>query len=1245
MSQEDSREKVLNFIGDVKKHRQGVLFASAGALLHNMGKINSKFIRYMINIDPVGEDYEYQHICGLFLEDVRNKNLRVDRKVLLNKGYLELYDRLAGFTVNIDALSEETRNVMKQEISSLPVPFNDRIYRIGDLLEYLSSNWYKKNKTTERLNFKELGIFDSTLLTHLMNCSHHGASGGEKQDICTSQQASRLFIASPFGFEIPLVDISKESECDCYDKLRNRVEEIIQKNLSEPLNPFPIIGFARELRDLLQHALGDTQRPINDVTVWDIGHSGMAFLKSAIWSIYINDKNKSLTHDDLSDCREYPRWRLWRCSFDGLDFLTGAVSIADLNVRQRKFKEYLDEVQCFFEFAFPLGTEIYRDENGSMFIFPDIELDSIEYKAAAELYNRSLVEARGYGIGEHYLDTAIQEIIKNSGATPSTALPMNSIYGIVPQEELAKENYYNHPECKGYGWKVEKRIDVKYIGDQVKEWIANPAAAKPVDRVWQAYFENHAGVNIPDICPYCGLRPVGSGANIVKDDKKECEKYSFMAKQRKICCPCLLKRDESSKTWWNHKRFSTIWIDEVADNNGRVALVVGEFNIEKILDRLFYPYDKETEKEIKYKPYWLDGFPKENTILKIKDKDYHYDGTYLNGPVLFKEDNRKYKKNNIDVYKLDGKEVEPTLKLSFDHLEIPPEKPDEVSIYLADDKLLEKARGMDKGDDWLVLINKKCMFMGKEWKISGQRKLTYYDPDKEIIHEFVCKHFYLEAEEGAVKYYFEPVVEPIRIKPSNSFARFRRVWETTANFWRDILPPEHNYPDIQLWKNALKNSLVIKKWDSTSLRRLKLTLQMNGDNFAFSKYQPYELVGKGFKCSLVFLKTDGQKKHEFVTIENLGYIASQLGVKEKNIADPAGLVKNILEKQSRDTKFQIEETTGYGSPNKIRGNAVLVEVSYDSESFWPFIPILAEPRVFAALVPGEKALDIVKEIKKKYEKEMAKTRWRLPLKLGLVFFPRHTPLRFALDAGWRMLRSETGEFTAKVAEVERKGNNPNNAASDCLKDLLLATSVKIKVNVEKDPPFQSRDRRIIWDVPTVMGDQRTFDVWYPWVESKNKGYIHVTDLEEEDEILFAPSTFDFLDLDHPGKRFQLYYNYSLHRPGSNSPYLMEELDYFDKIWTIVSGNKGLTSTQIYNVWSLLLVKRQEWPHGSERNKKVWQEFCRQVMLNAGWKDGLPADEELDIVVRAAADGVLFDVLELHLTILKLKTKRDFKRDL
>jgi hypothetical protein len=64
-------------------------------------------------------------------------------------------------------------------------------------------------------------------------------------------------------------------------------------------------------------------------------------------------------------------------------------------------------------------------------------------------------------------------------------------------------------------------------------------------------------------CSNCGLRPFGYGK----------------AEKRQICDACLEKRVSRSETWWQNGRDRTVWLEEAADINGRLALITGTFDL------------------------------------------------------------------------------------------------------------------------------------------------------------------------------------------------------------------------------------------------------------------------------------------------------------------------------------------------------------------------------------------------------------------------------------------------------------------------------------------------------------------------------------------------------------------------------------------------------------------------------------------------------------------------------------------
>lgn len=111
------------------------------------------------------------------------------------------------------------------------------------------------------------------------------------------------------------------------------------------------------------------------------------------------------------------------------------------------------------------------------------------------------------------------------------------------------------------------------------------------------------------------------------------------------------------------------------------------------------------------------------------------------------------------------------------------------------------------------------------------------------------------------------------------------------------------------------------------------------------------------------------------------------------------------------------------------------------------------------------------------------------------------------------------------------------------------------------------------------------------------------------------------------------------------PYYLEEIDRLQKLWEAIAGENRLTSTQLHALWQTLLEKWQDWrlDKGNRAARHVWPEFCREVLLNAGWPreqgPGSKLLEELEDIADAAGAGMLFDVFELFLTILKESPRR------
>lgn len=107
-----------------------------------------------------------------------------------------------------------------------------------------------------------------------------------------------------------------------------------------------------------------------------------------------------------------------------------------------------------------------------------------------------------------------------------------------------------------------------------------------------------------DVCTVCGVRPEGYGATEFYWKEHSHEEHAHRAgefpqfcqicKAQSClrCCVCMDRRDERSDDWVNNKEGlfkKTIWVDEVADDDGRLALVVGRFELDGWLSGQLIP--------------------------------------------------------------------------------------------------------------------------------------------------------------------------------------------------------------------------------------------------------------------------------------------------------------------------------------------------------------------------------------------------------------------------------------------------------------------------------------------------------------------------------------------------------------------------------------------------------------------------------------------------------------------------------
>lgn len=907
----------------------------------------------------------------------------------------------------------------------------------------------------------------------------HGRGSGTEKGVLERffPGQKEVFLSTAFGYEpAKLIDSQsiQNTRKELYAFLEQNLDFLKAQGEQVDWSAFRQ-SFISKIEAAFRLSVAETRHPINDVTLFDQTFASVAFFKAALAQNLL----MGWKEPNQKEVKNKYHWRILRIGIDGLRFWGNSPKLTDVLGRKTVLEKALDRVQRLLEEEYPLGAEVYRDENGSLFIVPDVP---------------DLLDAR---LESTTLRDRLQQIAQ-------TELEEEALFTLILSNRTRT---------------------MLSFGELVSAELPPPSAnPKPIDSIWRSLKEK------TDVCTVCNVRPQGYDGPGKPLNRK--------ALDRNVCGICERRRVDRAANWAKDLT-TTVWTNEVADENGRLALIVGQFGLER----------------------WLSGEmlasimafdPSERTLIDKErgDKECQFN------------------------YARFLKEIEQALTVS--------KQPGQETPLL----------------DYLLL---------KYHRIGNTFAETY--------DFFVSDTDLHSGQREAWRF----ALALMRQQPSP--ARLRRLWETTRGFWQTALDEKDKQGNPVLVPAAKRLEIVPKSRDKLDL----------------GNFHAYELVVNRIRISVVW---DSEKQH-FVVCENLAYLAK-----------PERLGKPLRDYLQHGSKFVLEEPAGYGAENKQLGEITIEQVNELDDSYLPVIPILAEPRTFMALVPADRALEVLKAIKTKYEREMGKVRNRLPLHLGVVFADRRMPLMAVLDAGRQMLARTTDERPWTV-----------NAKAD--HDPLPDGKPRcVKLDLARN------DQKISLEIPTVMGDGATFDPWYPYwrVEGKptdrnywfigpeGEHWVHVSDLRPDDTVYFdtvyfTPSTFDFEYLDSASRRFAIAYEYEADgrrfgRP--TRPFLLEDLERLEKIWEVFSK---LSRTQVKQVLQTIETTRERWFGRDEAHKdETFRRFVEDTLANAEWPKEQPwkskeiaspsetarNDTVQTQLVTAAARGELADLAELHLEILKEK---------
>lgn len=920
--------------------------------------------------------------------------MTLDLQILANNREALLLAEAAGWLHDYRKCSDEHLKVQAANLSGQQALPRNQLASLFPGLPSITNLLSLTRSFTDLLNDH---TWNNNVLGQFLSRCHNTAHFDKQEPVGGAQDYPGTLMSTPFGFEKPVgTNLTKK----LWELPWNALNQI--SNSREPVR--------QSIEALFSQTVADTRRPINEVDLWSWGLLVSALYKAALAGALLTGQTPAPS--DL-------RWRLLGIRVNGLDYLLNTMRIPDLLARQELLQDGLNRVRKLLEDTYPLGSEVYRDENGSIYVVPDVT-GLLDITDSNEKLQTLILKAFAQGTvkGKHELQIGEE---------------------MVPNLELEKSPWWGQDP----GWPHSSNDKLPDISSFLTKSIFSSANPVRVGERWTTGYSS-------DVCTVCGLRPQGPSAK---------------ATDRNVCDICEERRAERSQEWATAQSDKTIWADEIADKNGRLALIVGHFDL----------------------IHWLDG-------------------SFLNSLLL-----------------------------------IAPNDP-------------ENTQG-----------------------------------------------------------------KPVTPK-TPSFSRLRRIWETTRTFWQEV---EEN--TLQQLKDE-RRRLVIS-----------LDKQPNLDPF-----HVYDLVLETTDLSVVWIPPHNTNPGHLISADNFCYIAKQLKAEPaiyQNAATAAIFVEDHLRDKFVTSNLQPVLWNPDNSLNRSSSNLLagfrISDIQYQQTSYSTAIPILAEPRVFMALVPADRALKIVQAIKCKYEREMGKVRNRLPLYLGIVFAPRRTPLRALLDAGRSMTQYP---FTTGIWKVE------SHERRDCLPD---GWPRRVSLTLRN---CHGRSLRV--EVPTVMGDNETKDLWYPYWRLENGHlhsrerqftgadgvtWVHVCDLVPGDQVHFMPSIFDFEFLDTTARRFEIHYNEHGQRP-YRTRYL-EDLDRLETLWGYM---QHLSTTQRHQVIRTIEATREAW-YGQDQDGKsltdgVFRQFVADTLAGAEWPRHASwhqfSEEWRKYLVQAGVRGELADLLELHMEILK-----------
>jgi len=529
-------------------YRSQLLLAEAIALLHDLGKL---------------------HAGHLFKHTPRRK----------------LSYQHSNIVKIVEAVDPSAANILRTQVAKLPLVENQKLVRELSAAQSIEEH----HSSGQRQPWKDM--------VDLLKACDQLDSGADRGSVFDAGKQSVCItcIATAFGLdvkhyaltcneerpEVVCPDLGSATEVSirkgytyACDKPAGELEDALCKVCEALKDYLPKIAkptvddlwgtrrkFLSEMQKQYSKTLGETRRAANDVTLWDHSYSVATLYKAALAGLLLDPPRKFV--------RSEIRWRVFRVGFDGLGIIAKGHKVGDLIGYQAQLEQAQDQVKRLVEVDWALGNEVYRDENGIYFLVPVLRTNEVREelestlsdaarRAVLDATNGEVVPVIGFGGDEDQAQkNGSRGLTRLGGEIALTDAEVR-----IPIPDTIKPDW---PTRWGEWEQVREHLrDTRAPADSTRlTGQCEYCRYREVCAVWEG--EDRPQV---DGCPVCNVRP-------------KCENQT-------VCPVCSERRKRRVRDWYDEKRETTVWVDEVADRNDRLAVLIGRFDLTYWLNGRFY---------------------------------------------------------------------------------------------------------------------------------------------------------------------------------------------------------------------------------------------------------------------------------------------------------------------------------------------------------------------------------------------------------------------------------------------------------------------------------------------------------------------------------------------------------------------------------------------------------------------------------------------------------------------------------